>query len=396
MSFVSHVVRMSCLAAVGFALVSACVVGGSPLVASTALAETEALKVGVVVSATGPASFLGEPEKNTAEMKAEALNEAGGVGGAPIKLVLYDDETDVNKCVLAVQKLLRKDQVDVIVGPTTSGNTLAVMRLAAQAEVPLISMAAAEKIVTPLNPWVFKVAPSDRHAAARILEDATSRGYSRIAIITVSDGFGQSGREALQELVPAAGLELVADEVFSPKDTDMTSQLTAIKAKNPDAVICWGTNPGPAVVAKNRVQLGMETPLYMSHGVASKKFIELAGDAAEGVMLPAGRLLVAEQVADDHPQKEVLLAYKAAYETRFNQPVSTFGGHAWDALGIVKAAVERAGSAEPQAIRDALEQVEGYVGTAGVFNFSPMDHNGLDATAFEMIIIENGEWVIMQ
>ncbi|TVM16280.1 ABC transporter substrate-binding protein [Oceanidesulfovibrio indonesiensis] len=359
-------------------------------------AERDTLKIGAVASATGPASFLGQPEKLTAEMITEKINAEGGVNGMPIELIFYDDETDVNKCVLAVQKLVRKDKVDAIIGPTTSGNTLAVMRIASQAGIPLLSMASAEKIVDPVDPWVFKVTPSDSHAVTRILQHAEKNGYKRLAIITVSDGFGQSGRDFLQKLIPEAGMELVADELYGPNDTDMTAQLTSIKNVNPDAIICWGTNPGPAVIAKNRVQLGIETPLYMSHGVASKKFIELAGDAAEGLMLPAGRLIVAEQIPDDHPQKQVLMDYKESYEKTFQSPVSTFGGHAYDAIGLLAAAMDHSGNdSSAEALRNGLEKVKGFVGTAGIFTLSPEDHNGLDATAFEMITIKNGDWKIM-
>lgn len=358
--------------------------------------EQDTLKIGAVASASGPASFLGQPEKLTAVMMVEKINASGGVNGKPLELFFYDDETDVNKCVLAVQKLVRKDKVDAIIGPTTSGNTLAVMRIAAQAGIPMLSMASAEKIVNPTDPWVFKVTPSDSHAVKRILQHAEKSGYSKLAIITVSDGFGQSGRNFLQKLIPEAGMEIVADEVYGPKDTDMTAQLTSIKERNPDAIICWGTNPGPAVIAKNRVQLGIETPLYMSHGVASKKFIELAGDAAEGLMLPAGRLIVAEQIPDDHPQKQVLMTYKQGYERTFESPVSTFGGHAYDAIGLLTVAMQLSDNeTSPEALRDGLEKIDSFIGTAGIFKLSPEDHNGLDATAFEMITIENGDWKIM-
>ncbi|MFW5735619.1 MAG: ABC transporter substrate-binding protein [Oceanidesulfovibrio sp.] len=356
----------------------------------------EPIKIGAVFSATGPASFLGEPERNTVLMLEKQINEAGGVLGRELEVVVYDDETDVNKCVLAVDKLLKKDRVVAVLGPSVSGNTLAVMNKFPAAGVPLISCAAAEKIVNQVNPWVFKTPQSDRHAVTRILEHAGAQGHKTIAIITVSDGFGQSGRAVLQELVPEMGFTLVADEVYGPKDTDMTAQLTSIKGKQPDAIICWGTNPGPAVIAKNRVQLGIETPLYMSHGVASKKFIELAGSASEGLLLPAGRLIVADQIPDDHPQKPVVTEYIESYESMYDQPVSSFGGYAWDALMLTVRAIALGGSAEPQSIRDNLETIDGFVGTGGVFHFSPQDHNGLDATAFEMVVIENGEWKIVE
>lgn len=362
---------------------------------ASALAE-DTIKIGAIFSVTGPASFLGEPEKNTAEMIEEAVNNAGGVLGKKIELVLYDDETNVNKCVLAADKLLKKDKVVAVIGPTTSGNTLAIMNKFPAAKVPMVSCAAAEKIVKPVNPWVFKTPQSDRHAVTKILEHAKGKGHKKIAILTVSNGFGQAGRAVLNELVPAMGFELVADEVYGPKDTDMTSQLTKIKDLAPDAIVCWGTNPGPAVISRNRVQLGIETPLYQSHGVASKKFIELAGPAAEGLLLPGGRLNVAGQVADDHPQKKILVDYIKEYEAKFKTPVSSFGGYAWDALHLVLTAIEKGGSTEPQAIRDNLEKLTNFVGTGGVFNFSATDHNGLTKDAFEMIVIENGDWKIIQ
>ncbi|WP_243440096.1 ABC transporter substrate-binding protein [Fundidesulfovibrio soli] len=354
------------------------------------------IKIGAVVSVSGPASFLGEPEKNTLEMVKEEINAKGGILGRPVELVLYDDESDVNKAVLAAEKLLKKDGVCAVVGATTSGSTLAIMNKFPAAKVPLVSMSAAEKIVNPVNPWVFKVAPSDRHAAGRILKHAKAQGYKNIAILSVSDGFGQAGREVLKELVPAQGFTLVADEVFGPKDTDMTAQLTKIADAKPDAIICWGTNPGPAVVARNRAQLGMKTPLYMSHGVASKKFIELAGESAEGLMLPAGHLIVAAQLPDSQPQKALLMAYTAGYQERFKSPVSTFGGHGWDSLQLLAKAIETAKSDKPEAIRDALEQVTAFPGIGGVFSFTPTDHNGLDENAFEMVIIQGGDWKILQ
>ena len=357
---------------------------------------SDTIKIGAVVSVTGPASVLGEPEKNTLEMVRDELNAKGGILGRPVELIIYDDESDVNKAVLAAEKLLKKDQVCAVIGPTTSGSTLAIMNKFPGAQVPLVSMSAAEKIVSPVNPWIFKVAPSDRHAVARILRHANAQGHKKIAILTVSDGFGQAGREVLKEMVPANGFTLVADEVFGPKDTDMTAQLTKIKDAAPDAVICWGTNPGPAVVARNRMQLGITIPLYMSHGVASKKFIELAGEAAEGVMLPAGNLIVAAQLPDSQPQKGLLMAYAKQYQDKFKADVSTFGGHGWDGLELVAKAVEMEGTDKPAAIRANLERIKDFPGIGGVFTFSDKDHNGLDENAFEMVVVQGGDWKILK
>jgi len=353
------------------------------------------VRLGAVLSVTGPASFLGEPEKNTIQMEVDKINAAGGVLGRPLEVVILDDETDVNKAVLATDRLIKKERVAAILGPTTSGNSLAVMGKAAAARAPLISCSAAEKITKPVNPYIFKVAPSDRLARGRLLAHAKKQGYKKLAILTVSDGFGQAGREVLKELIPAEGFELTADEVFGPKDTDMTAQLTKLQGTSPDAVICWGTNPGPAVVAKNRVQLGMTTPLYMSHGVASKKFIELAGDAAEGLLLPAGKITAAAKLPDADPEKAQLVAYAKAYEEGFKAPVSTFGGHGYDSLHLAVRAIADAGSDKPEAIRAALEKIAGFPGIGGVFTFSPADHAGLGPDAFIMLGIDKGDWVIV-
>ncbi len=376
------------LAAVCAALV--CVLMAIPAMAS------DTIKIGAVLSASGPASFLGEPEKKTLELMEEQINAAGGILGKQLELIIYDDETDVNKCVLAVDKLLKKDRVVAVLGPTVSGNTLAVVNKFSAAKVPLVSCAAAEKIVVPVNPWVFKTPQSDRQAVTKILEHATAQGYKKIAILTVSNGYGQAGRAVLKELLPAQGFELVADEVYGPKDTDMTAQLTKLKSIAPDAIVCWGTNPGPAVVARNRVQLGMTTPLYMSHGVASAKFIELAGEAAEGLKLPAGRMIAIDQIEDSNPQKPVLSAYAEAYAAKYGAAPSTFGGYAYDALALTKAAIEAGGSAEPAAIRDNLEKISGFVGATGEFNFTPEDHNGLAPSSFVMVEITGGGWKLLK
>ncbi|TAL17476.1 ABC transporter substrate-binding protein [bacterium] len=357
----------------------------------------DTIKIGGIFSATGPASFIGEPEKNTAKMVEEAINAAGGINGAKIEFIIYDDETDATKAVTAFDRLVKMDKVAVIVGPSTTGNTLAVVPKAEEAGIPLVSCAAAKKITSPVKKWVFKTAPSDEPAVRKIYKHAQGSGISKLAIITASDGFGAAGREELLSIAKEMGIEIVADEVFGPKDTDMTAQLTKIKGTAAQAIVCWGTNPGPAVVTRNRVQLGIKTPLYMSHGVASKKFIELAGaESAEGVMLPAGRLIVEDQVAGDHPQKKVLSTYKKNYETNFKQEVSTFGGHVRDAVLLIAEAVKISGSTEPAAIRDGLEKVRKVYGTAGEFNLSAPDHNGLTDEAFVMVKITGGDWRMMK
>jgi branched-chain amino acid transport system substrate-binding protein len=299
--------------------------------------------------------------------------------------------------VTAVDRLLKRDRVVAVVGPSTSGSTLAIVPKMEEAKVPLVSAAAAKKIVEPVKPWIFKTPQSDLLAVKKIYQHAKATGAGKIAILTVSDAFGAAGREELKDLASNAGITIVADEVYGPKDTDMTAQLTRIRGTDAQAIVVWGTNPGPAVIARNRMQLGIKIPMYNSHGVASKKFIELAGpENAEGILLPSGRLLVAEQLPDTHPQKRLLTAYAREYEKRFNQPVSTFGGHAWDAVMLVAQAVRDGKAATPGAIREALEKIKKFQGTAGEFNFSPQDHNGLTEDAFAMIQIVRGDWKLLR
>ena len=348
-------------------------------------------KIGAIFASTGPASMLGLPEKNTAEMLVEELNAAGGINGAKVSLILYDTEGDATKTVTATKKLIELDGVDVIIGPTTSGNSMAIIDIIEDAKIPLISCAASVKIVVPVKPYVFKTPQTDVMAVEKIYTKLKAEGIKKIAILTVSNGFGDSGRVQLQNFAADYGLTIVAAERYGGKDTDMSVQLTKIKGTDAEAIICWGTNPGPAVVAKNRKQLGITIPLYNSHGVASKKFIELSGDAAEGTFLPAGKLLVVDQLAADDPQRKLLSEYKTSYESKFGGSVNTFGGHAFDAFKIAVMALENADK-NGTAVRDEIEKITGFVGTGGIFNFSADDHNGLNKDGFVMVEISGGDW----
>lgn len=364
------------------------------LVAAVAFAA-EPLRIGALFSVTGPASFLGEPEKNTLEMLVKDANARGGVGGRKVELVVYDTQGDVTKAVQLANKLIKNDKVSVIVGPSTTGESMAVIPVAEKEKVPLISCAAGIKITEPVKRWVFKTPANDYVAVEKILIQAARQKQKNLAIITVSDGFGSSGREQLKALAAKKGFRIVADEVYGPKDTDMTAQLTKIKASRPDAIICWGTNPGPAIIARNVKQLGITTPLYMSHGVASKKFIELAGAvAAEGIMLPAGKLTVFDRLPKNDPQAALLRSYDQAYRKGFSVESSTFGGYAYDAFILISNALKKGGT--PAQIRDGLEQARKVVSVSGIFTMSPADHNGLDLSAFEMVRITKGDWELVK
>ncbi|GAB4296327.1 MAG: ABC transporter substrate-binding protein [Desulfuromonadia bacterium] len=353
------------------------------------------IKIGALFSVTGPPSFLGEPERNTAKMVVDEINAKGGVKGRKLELIVYDTQGDVTKAVQAANRLIKEDRVAAIIGPSTTGETMAVIPIVEKEGIPLISCAAGSKITEPVKKWVFKTAQNDGLAVSKIYEYLKKNGLSRVAILTVSDGFGSSGREQLKLHAKEFGIQIVIDETYGPKDTDMTPQLTKIRGSQAQAIICWGTNPGPAVVAKNVRQLGIKLPLFMSHGVSSKKFIDLAGDAAEGVLLPSGKVIVADLLPNGDKQKKSLISFVKNYQKHFKAEGDHFGGHAWDAVMLLKTAIERGGDT-PSAIRDQLERISGFSGIGGTFSFSPRDHAGLTHDAFVMVQVKNRDWILVK
>ena len=366
------------------------------LVAATALAQ-EPIRVGAFLSVTGPAAFLGDPEQKTLEMYVERINAGGGIAGRKLQLVVYDDGGDAEKARTFAKRLLEQDKVDVIVGGSTTGTTMAAIPLAEQAQTPFVSLAGAVGIVEPVKKWVFKTPHTDRMACEKIFADMRARKLAKLALISGTGGFDKSMRGECLKVAGKYGIEVVADESYGASDTDMTAQLTRIKGTpGVQAVLNAGFGQGPAIVTKNYRQLGLTAPLYQSHGVASKEFIKLSGSAAEGVMLPAAALLVADLLPDSDPQKVVVVAYKRDYETRYKSDVSTFGGHAYDGLMLVVDAIKRAGGTDKAKVRDALENTQGYVGTGGVVRMSASDHLGLDLTAFQMLEVRNGTWMVIK
>ncbi len=350
------------------------------------------IRIGALFSVTGPASFLGEPEKKTLEMLVKDLNAKGGIKGSKIELFIEDTQGDATKAMQLATKLIKNDKVVAIIGPSITGDTMAIIPLVEKEQIPLVSCAAGVKITDPVKKWVFKTPANDHVAGEKLLDYLGAKKQKNVALLTVSDAYGQSGREQLKALAVKKGFTLVADEVYSPKDTDMTAQLTKIKGTKAEAIICWGTNPGPAVVTRNVKQLGIKIPLYQSHGVASKKYIELAGaEAAEGVILPAGKLTVYDKLKKSDPQHKTLGEYDQAYRKSYGVEASTFGGYAHDAFELVVEAIKKSGST-PEQIRNGIEQVRKLVGVSGLFTMSPTDHNGLDLSAFEMVKVVKGDW----
>jgi branched-chain amino acid transport system substrate-binding protein len=368
------------------------------LLAPDAFAQ-EPYKIGAIFSITGPGSSLGIPERDTALMLEADINAKGGVKGPdgkarPLKIVIYDDASDETKAVLAAKKLIDEDKVTAIVGTTLSGTSLAILDTVQKAQVPTVSCAAAIKIVEPVaeRKWVFKTPQSDHLIVGVLADHLKKKGLTRVGWLNVDYAFGQLGWIEFEKAAQKVGLTVVANEKFGQKDVDITPQLTRVKAANPQAVVVWSIPPSASIATKNYGDLGIKAPLFQSHGVGNKRFIELAGPASNGVVFPVGKLLVAEQLADNDPQKRVLLAYARDFEAKYGAR-NTFGGHAWDAVQIAVKGIEKGGTDRAK-VRDAIESTKNFVGISGVFDFSAQDHNGLDRRAVTMVQIVEGQWKV--
>jgi len=376
----------------GFAAIAATLA----LFSASAVAQ-EPIKIGAFLSVTGGAAFLGDPEQKTLELYVAKVNAAGGVLGRKLQLVAYDSAGDAEKARTFTKRLIEQDKVDVIVGGSTTGETMAVVPLVEAAQIPFISLAGAVVIIEPVKKWVFKTPHTDRMACEKIFIDMQSRKFSKVAMISGPGGFDKSMHGQCLGVAKKYGIEVVADETYGGGDTDMTAQLTKIKnTAGVQAVLNAGFGQGPAIVTKNYRQIGITMPLYQSHGVASKEFIKLAGAAAEGVRLPAAALLVADALPASDPQRSVVVNYRNEYESHFKSEVSTFGGHAYDGLMIVVEAMKKAGGTDKAKVRDAIEATHGFMGTAGVFNMSATDHMGLDLSAFRMLEVKGGNWTLVK
>jgi branched-chain amino acid transport system substrate-binding protein len=362
------------------------------LAATPALAK-DPVKVGAILAVTGPASFLGVPEARTLEMLVDEINAKGGVDGRKLELIVRDTGGSPEKAISFAKQLIEEDDVFAIIGPTTSGETMAVKTIAEEGKTLLLSCAAAEVIVNPVAPHVFKVAPKDSYAAEMIFRRMKKMGVTRIGVLSSNTGFGKAGKEQVEKLAPAHGIQIAVNETYDKGATDLTAEVTKLKAANVQAVLNWSIEPAQSIVIKNIRQIGLTVPVFQSHGFANVQYAKAAGAAAEGVLFPAGRLVVTDALAAHDPQKPVLVSYKTAYESRFKEDVSTFGGHAYDAIMLLAEVIKASGGDRAKA-RAALEGVKGFVGTAGIFNFSASDHNGLDIGAFELITVKDGRFAL--
>jgi len=351
----------------------------------------ESIKLGAILAETGPASFLGAPEAKTLRMLVEDINAKGGINGKKIELIIKDTGADPQKAVSFAKQLIDEEKVFAIIGPSTSGETMQIKNIAEEGKTILLSCAAAEVIVNPIARYVFKVAPSDRFAVEMIFHQMKKMGVTRIGLLSSNTGFGKAGKEQVERLASEHGIQILVSEVYDKSATDLTAEVTKLKAAHVQAVLNWSIEPAQAIVIKNVRQIGLAVPVFQSHGFANIQYAKAAGAAAEGVLFPASRLIVADVLESKHPQKSVVMGYKKAYEGKFKEDVSTFGGHGYDALMILVRALKEKG-ADREKVRSAIESMKGFIGTAGTFTFSSTDHNGLDINAFAMLTVKNGKF----
>ena len=356
---------------------------------------TEAIRIGAILSVTGPASNLGAPEAKTLEMLVNDLNVKGGIAGKKVELIVKDSGGSPEKAISFAKQLIEEEKVFAIIGPSTSGETMAIKNIAEEGKTILISCAAAEVIVNPVAKYVFKVAPKDSFAALRIFQQMKKMHISKIGVLSSNTGFGKAGKEQLEKLAPEQGCQILISEVYDKSATDLTAEVTKLKAKGIQAIVNWSIEPAQSIVIKNARQVGLTVPIFQSHGFANIQYVKAAGIAAEGVIFPASRIMVADMLPERNLQKPVVMAYKNAYESKYHEDVSTFGGHTYDAFMILARAIREAGY-DREKVRTSLENTKEFPGTAGVFNFSPEDHNGLTIDAFAMLTVKDGKFVLLE
>ncbi len=365
--------------------------------------KAEPIKIGAFFALSGPAAFIGTPTKLVAQMVVDQINKEGGINGRPLKLITGDTEGDPTKALMVAKRLVENEKVVALIGPTRTGTGMAVKSYIESHHIPTVMTVGGDPVIAggKFGPykWTFKSPQRSSIAVRKIYEYLKKQKVAKIALITASDGFGKDGRRWLEKFAPEYGLSIVAKESFHPKDTDMTTQLVKIKSSPAQALICWTIGPAGALVAKNVKQLGMKIPLIQCHGLPGPKYLELAGAAAEGNIMPSTKLMAADQLPDSDPQKPVIKRfihlYKDVYHYDKDFPINTHSGYAWDAIYIVANAMKKAGT-NPEKLRDAIENTRGYVGVSGIYNITPKDHNGLGTDSMIIVKIVNGKWVMQK
>ncbi|MBZ4659984.1 MAG: transporter substrate-binding protein, partial [Desulfacinum sp.] len=351
---------------------------------------------------SGPASSIGTPTKLVAEMVVDKINKEGGINGRPLELVIGDTEGDPTKALMVAKRLVEKDQVTALIGPTRTGTGMAVKAYTEKAGIPTIMTVGGDPVIAggkfgPFT-WTFKTPQRTSVAVRKIYGYLKEKGWTKVALLHATDGFGRDGLGWLKKLAPEYGMEIVAEEAFGVSDTDMTAQLVKIKSGPAQVLICWTIGPAGARVAKNVKQLAMTIPLFQCHGQPDPKYVELAGEAAEGSLMPSTKLMVADQLPDTDPQKAVIQEfihlYRDVYHYDSQYPINTHSGYAWDAIMMLANAMRQVGT-DRDALRSAIEQTRGYVGISGIYNLTPEDHNGLGTDSLVIVQVVNGGWKLV-
>ncbi len=370
------------------------------LVLSTPAFAGEAVKIGAFFALSGPAANIGTPTKLVAQMVTEKINKEGGINGRPIELIIGDTESDPAKAAVIAKKFLFSDKVAAIIGPTSTAEGMSVKKIIEDAAVPVVMTVGGDPVIMGGNfgayTYIFKSPQRSSVAAQKLYGYLKAKGLTKVALFTASDSFGKDGLGWLEKLAPDFGITFTAKESFGPSDTDMTAQLTKIKNSSPQAIVSWTIGPVGSIVAKNKVQVGITTPLFQCHGLPDPKYIELAGKASEGDRMPSTKLLVGASLPDSDPQKKVIAEfihlYRDVYKHDKDFPINTHSGYAWDAIMLVANGMKKAGT-DPKALRAAIEQTKGYVGVSGVYNLTPEDHNGLGVDSMVMVQVKDGKFV---
>ena len=350
------------------------------------------IKVGVVLDITGAGASLGVPERQTVEMLAEQVNAAGGINGRKLKLYVEDNQSTEDGAAKATSKLLNTEKVDILLGASRTGPSLAMRPLAEKAEKPMISFAANAKIVDG-SKWVFKTAQNDRVVLEKMVDDMKAKGITKVAVARDASGFGEGIPEMLTEIGKSAGITVTTVQKFAPDATDFTSQMLGLRDSAPQAVLIWGIPPAAGLAQKAYKQLALNVPVYQSHGIGNQAFLDTAGDTANGLLAPMGRMLVANQLKDDDPQKAVVTKFIADFKAKYNASPSTFAGHAYDGFMIAVEALKKAGT-DANKLRDAIEATSKWPGISGVFTMTPTDHSGLTKDALMIVTVDNKAWKV--
>jgi branched-chain amino acid transport system substrate-binding protein len=365
-------------------------------VASAQPAKT--VKIGAIYPMTGSASFLGIPEERALRMRLDEINKAGGVNGHKLELVVYDTEGNGTKAVQQLRRLIESDKVDVVFGPSSSGEALQTIELVNEAKVPQIAHGGTEKLVTPTTKYVFNSVPTDRVAISYVLSFFKKKGYKTIAFMSSADGYGQSGKNVLESLLPEYGMKIATAEEFNRQDADITAQVLRARQSGADAMLVWSALPAPTIIARNAHAVGYDKPIFVGYGAASNDLVEKAGPAAEGLYISSFRLLAPGSLSENDPVRPVTMKIYADYLARYKDAPANFAQHSYDAALILESAIKSIkGPVNRETLRDAIEKVN-VVGANGHFKFSPTNHGGLDSSSNPLVMLRyvQGKWQIAQ